>query len=64
MTSTKKILVVGALALSAFGGATVPALADSHTPAPPQSVVVPDNHIPVIPSDNHAPLAPLDSHTP
>ncbi|WP_327703393.1 hypothetical protein [Streptomyces decoyicus] len=64
MTSSKKILVVGALALSAFGIATAPALADSHTPAPPHSMVVPDNHIPVTPSDNHAPLAPLDSHTP
>ncbi|KOG39019.1 hypothetical protein [Streptomyces decoyicus] len=64
MTYKKKALIVGALALSAFGGATAPALADSHTPAPPHSVVVPDNHMPVIPSDSHLPLAPLDSHTP
>ncbi|MDT0460547.1 hypothetical protein RM550_33310 [Streptomyces sp. DSM 41527] len=64
MTLTKKTLVVGALALAAFGGAAAPALADSHTPAPPNPAVAPDNHIPVIPMDNHAPIAPLDSHTP
>lgn len=64
MTSSKKILVVGALALFACGGAAVPAFADNHIPAPPQSVAVPDNHAPVMPADNHAPLAPLDSHTP
>ncbi|MFI2260600.1 hypothetical protein [Streptomyces tubercidicus] len=64
MIYTKKTLVVGALALAAFGGAAAPALADSHTPAPPNSAVAPDNHIPVIPMNNHAPVAPLDSHTP
>ncbi|MGI5258430.1 hypothetical protein [Streptomyces angustmyceticus] len=64
MTYMKKTLAVGALTLVAFGAAAAPALADSHTPTPPRTAFVLDNHLPVTPSDGHTPLIPLDSHTP
>ncbi|MEW1753356.1 hypothetical protein ACIQU1_25540 [Streptomyces angustmyceticus] len=64
MTNMKKAFAVGALTLVAFGAAAAPALADSHTPTPPHTAFVLDNHLPVSPPDSHTPLIPLDSHTP
>ncbi|MGD3107702.1 hypothetical protein [Streptomyces sp. YGL11-2] len=73
MTRTKKALAVAAIAVGALGGATVPAMADNHSPIAQDSIAALDNHLPAAPQDSHAPLipqgmhsalSPMDSHTP
>lgn len=64
MTHTKKAFIVTAIALVALGGATLPATADNHMPAPPRSLAIQDNHAPVIPLNSHTPVSPLDNHMP
>ncbi|MFH8684429.1 hypothetical protein [Streptomyces lydicus] len=64
MTRTAKSLVVTAAAVAALGTAALPAAADNHTPAPPQSATTLDNHAPVPPADKHTPLTALDKHMP
>ncbi|GAA1246300.1 MULTISPECIES: hypothetical protein [Streptomyces] len=57
MTHTKRILVTAAMVVGVAAGAATPALADQHSPVPPQ-----DSHATFVPLDNHAPVAPQDSH--
>ncbi|KUL47844.1 MULTISPECIES: hypothetical protein [unclassified Streptomyces] len=61
MKRTQKICTTVAMVALAVGASALPAVADSHAPAPPW-----DGHTPVAPlGDSHAPTTPLgDGHTP
>ncbi|MEF3118755.1 hypothetical protein [Streptomyces chrestomyceticus] len=73
MSCIKRTLVTLAFATAVTGAAAVPALADTHRPAPAASSVAGDTHRPIsadrsVAPDTHRPdadvMVPLDTHRP
>ncbi|MFE2230043.1 hypothetical protein [Streptomyces kronopolitis] len=64
MTYAKQALAIGALALGALSGTAIPAVADSHIPAPSTAAAAPTGHASGTAMDLHAAMPPLDRHRP
>ncbi|MGX1853261.1 hypothetical protein [Streptomyces sp. NPDC055299] len=64
MTYAKKTLAIGALALAALSGTVIPAMADSHMPAPPSAAAALKGHTPAAATKMQTPVPPLDRHRP